>query len=424
MRLEVPGSGVAGTNPVGWDYYLYESGGTYYAVSNGGITTSDADFVTLFASVLAANKSYLLGEGTFSVAAGGIVVSGVNGVRLEGINEYSTILEAAAACPDGVLNVRSDNVVVRNLTVDGNAKATTVGLSVGSTGDESTHAYHGTYEAIIIKDCTTAGLRSCDDVNYTNFVDIRCADSHVSYGLQFFGDDYSNYNSGQQTFVNCVFSGPDAAVIRTWTAGGTCKGIAFVGCDFQDGHSGVNQVDCTGMYNVLFDRCIFETSESGDASESQIRLDSYGVTFNCCSFAARAYGTTTFISNGHSYSAAGMGGYTFIGTKLYNYTVGDVMFSIDEGTIIGLSKESTHTGTTFSAGALAGCTIIGDNHPDATNLVSNFNTSLKIPYSSSAAASPPTLTVDGQIAIWHDSTNDKEYIIIMSDGETVKVELT
>jgi len=414
---------VAGGSVGGWDYYVYRTGATYYALNNHtGVITNDGDFVTLMLTIMASNISILLaGDTTFSVAAGGLPIYDIDGMRLEGVNEYSTILEAAGVCGTGVVDVRGDNVVLRNFTIDGNAKATTVGLAVGSQGNEARHAYHGTYEALIIKDCTTAGIRSCDDVNYTNFVDIRCADSHTTYGLEFYGDDFSDYNSGQQTFINCVISGPTAAVRRNWTASGTCKGIAFVGCDFQDGHLGDYQVNCTGIYNLLFDRCIFETATNGDAAVSQIKLDSYGVVFNCCSFAFRGLGTTTFFTNDHNYAAAGRGGYVFVGCKTFNYHLNDIVFDIDEGTVVGLSKEDDHAGTTYTAQALAGMHIIGDDHADS-GAVNRFVTSLQIPYSASIAASPPTLTYDGEIRIWHDSTNDKEYIMIRSDGETVKIE--
>lgn len=440
----------AGTSPVSYewatpsasasyvgpfDYYVYKSGATYYArnCQTGAEDYSNANFVTLMGSVLTAVPDAaieLAANTTFSVAAGGLPLYGNHGVRLCGASEYTTVIQASGSCSTGVVDVRSANAVIQNLTIDGNAQSTTVGLSVGSIGGDGRYAYHSSFQNLRVEGCSTAGIQLWDDCNYIDFTNIKCQDDHSGYGLEFRGDASSDYNSGQITFYNCVISGPLGAVRRSWTAGGTMKGVAFYGCDFQDGHSGTYQVDCTGIYNILFSRCIFEVATNGKASTSQIRLNGYNQVFDTCSFAFRdVTGSITFVTNGTSYASALNAGYTFIAPKFYNMRNGptyyDVAFNIGGGTIICPSREACDSGSNYySATTLANCTIFDPNNIEGVGVnrvKGSMNQTGSLYINSNLSLSDPG-TSTGKVArddgSWVQDVSDEFKYIVYKSGTT------
>ena len=106
-----------------------------------------------------------------------------------------------------------------------------------------------------------------------------------------------------------------------------------------------------------------------------------------------------------------------------------------DSSAIGVHIESSTgdliVGTQMAGGVLvdalagAGSTILSEATVTNNGLARVITTtSTPVRYVSSAAASPPALSVNGEVVVWWDETNSKSYLMIRAHGATTKVECT
>ena len=114
----------------------------------------------------------------------------------------------------------------------------------------------------------------------------------------------------------------------------------------------------------------------------------------------------------------------------YSCTLGMDLTGVNNCAITGNSFANCTADLTTASGT--GSTLTGNSFKNTCSIAGTFrkagnpSATTVIPdalyYLASAAASPPTLSQDGEILIWRDTTNNKSYIMIRANGATVKIE--
>jgi hypothetical protein len=117
----------------------------------------------------------------------------------------------------------------------------------------------------------------------------------------------------------------------------------------------------------------------------------------------------------------------FTGCNFDYWGAGEVAFASDDPTLVINPGQKSFNGTMVGG---AGINIINVDSPygATTSIMKSFwdctFAGVGLRYVSSVVGSPPTLATNGEVVVWHDSTNNKEYLMIRSNGVTKKVECT
>ena len=247
-----------------------------------------------------------------------------------------------------------------------------------------------------------------DDLTfYNSFTNIRANTGILGYGVRFNDNTGAVDDNGQTLFLNCNFSAGAGAVKRIVVAA-TRHRILFARCGFQSGSSSAYVVDLSYTNNTTILNCDFELYSTVPTGGAFLHIASNGVNVIGCNFsnsvAARPLDVVKI--------DGGFYGNTFVGNTT-EYTPAGSYFYNSSAAAVFINNYVAGGGSTF--GSSVGANVV-ELHGGITGA--------KIPYLSSAAASPPALTANGQLCEWRDTTNNKSYLVAYINAAQVMVELS
>ena len=408
------------------DYVVYKSGSTYYA-QNGStyaIDYSNTSFKTLMDNLY--GKVVHLRSGTYTLSVEldmGDSPDWENTV-IKGAGEKNTIIMNTGN--HIAFHVRANNIYITDLTIDSSAGgAASVGIKVGPDPGENGSAYMCHFENLEIMDFSNysaAAMRFADQWYYISVINVRMM-TYNGCAVDFCQKSGATGDNGQTCFIDCEMSGMYNAVARS-QKNSTCHRITFIRCGFMDAHDGDYIFDALGIHELLLLNCDFETNSSAYPAVSILRTGGDGQVFDACLFYARNKTTCVGVVSASSYGHTGV---VFTGCNFDYWGAGEVAFASDDPTLVLNPGEKSFNGTMVGG---AGINIINVDSPygGTTSILRSFfnctYAGIGTRYVSSAAASPPTLATNGEVVVWHDSMNNKEYLMIRSNGVTKKVECT
>jgi len=217
---------------------------------------------------------------------------------------------------------------------------------------------------------------------------------------------------GQFTFIDCEFSGSDNNVIRGDIPTGILHRLLFAGCRVflpYNHTAGTYGVDLTGIGESTWVQCDFEGAYVGNP---MVKLCGSDHTFHGCQFRCSPVDGYTILSHATAYGAPDG---KFIACR----------FELNAG---GTGYVST---STTIPDVFIGCSLNYGNWGMPTSPLKGFgNRGRSFPFSGGAAryvvsaGVAPTLTDNGDLVVWHDTTAGKHYLMVQSDGVTKSVEVT
>ncbi|MDD2679080.1 MAG: hypothetical protein PHS81_04320, partial [Candidatus Nanoarchaeia archaeon] len=304
-------------------YIVYVSGGTYYAQSmdDGDIDYSNADFQALIAAILTGVPGAVIyiRPGTYSVPANGLQIygSGNNFCILEGAGEGKTILQATGSCPYGVIDARAFNVQVRDMTINGNSQASTIGLAMGNVPGDGYVGYCSSAERLTIQNCTLDALRFRDQLYYAVARDIRALVGNV-YGITFDTSGGAAGDNGQSLIENCEVSATSGA-LRRITGSATEHRIKLHRSQFAG--AGTYIVDLYGFSQIKLDTVDIEVS--GVVTTAMMRVSGRNVSLDTILFANNGSSIQGIVDS----NAYGSDMWSAKNVDFYNFPAGTYGFS-------------------------------------------------------------------------------------------------
>lgn len=365
--------------------------GTISWAAGGGTTAIDnvvfaSDYATLDLALAASvdvEKTLVLNK-SFTVAATRAITTDNATIIGTGRGYNATyghaVITASQAITEGVLDIRADGVTLQGFTIDCASKAGTVGIQVGNVSDTTANSTRcGLIRDVEVLNAPASGMRFGDDVDYWMIDRCRLMTGHY-YAVHFDPGANSAYDNGHVYFQGCEMSGTEGSVAYTAAGSGYHRGW-FIGCHFNDGHSGTWMVQMPSEWAIF--GCDFEINPAGMPSSGILAMDRYGQSCSSSWF-----------------SCGNLAGSVIVGSTSYDpyITWGNTMNNGNNAATIG------YDGT--------GARFIGQESTIFTNWAAGtkFDGTIgTINYYSQAAQ--PTLTFNGEIAIWHDTDDNKIYLV-------------
>jgi len=315
--------------------------------------------------------------------------------KIFGIGRGVVTITGDSAAP--VLDIRARGCEVRDLTIDGDNTSADC-LKWGSIVGDSLTAVESRASNLELMNSTTNAFHLVDMMWYCSFDHIRMQTGHGGRGVYF--DDVAGAlgDNGQTLFSDCEISSGNTCISRNGI-GGTRHRICFLRCGIILNNAVSYAADTYLMGNTGFINCDFE---GASPTVAHLALRSYGAHAICCNFSVAAYGNAC-IEGLEIY-----GPYTTIGNEFGGTNASAVAFSCSGATCIFTGAENTNW--TNWAGV--------HFNPDATARRGPRG----IRYYSQSAQ--PTHDENGELVIWHDTDDNKIYLVARGNGGDKKVELT
>jgi hypothetical protein len=411
------------------DYVIYKSGSTYYAQNGSTFATdySSTSFYTVMNSVLAAGARLIeLRSGTYTLDTTGLTITEY-GTHIRGAGRGATIITTTADID--AITVRGAggymNCLIEDMTLDhtGTTDDTNFALVLDSS------PFHTTIRNIEIKNyngTTGGGVKLRTNAFYLSFEHILMFDS-VSNGFTVWNDAEAEGDNGQTTYIDCQLSCRlDNFKRNPMSASGSHR-HRFYGCGiYLPWGAGTYAVDLKGLTEVAFYGCDFE---GDNAAQSWARIEGGTISFHGCWFFGQ--NTAGFLGFNNTHVNFDTQGVTFHACYFYMY---DATCSVihPRSTINFFGCYKNPSTAAWKAPAaddnlinLFGCYSGSTSVSTVADHIFNCSAGgLAARYVSSAVDSPPTLATNGEVVVWHDSTNNKEYLMIRSNGATFKAEFT
>lgn len=357
------------------------------------------DYANLQAAVDAAKGQHLVLDANINVATAAVLGdSSYNCTRISGVARASITITATASIPEGVFQVRADNVTFDDFTIDCNNQTNTVGIQYGRTATNATgHCYKTLVRDVTVLNATGAAMRLGEYTDYLTIDHCRMMDGNVKCIDLVPGNFGGTYNNGHVYIVGgCELSGTNSCISYTAAGGGFTRCIAM-DSHFNDSHLGTWMVQWGSICYCI--GCDFETNAGGIPSSGIIAFDRYGQGCINCFFSCGNLSSGYVVNASSSYSP-----YIFEGCYIDNPGTGMTLFQGSGAHLIGANMTvltNTHSATIWGSGIITGY----------------------MPHTVTAGTAP-TMRGNGDVQLWHDTSAGKYYLVAQVDGVAKKVELT
>jgi len=285
-----------------------------------------------------------------------------------------------------VLDIRARGCEVRDLTVDADNTSADC-IKWGSVAGDGLTAYESRASNLELLNSTTNALHITDQTYYCSFEHIRMQTGHAGKGIYF--DDAAGGvgDNGQTLFSDCEISSHEACVSRNGAAA-TRSRITFLRCGFILSGAHAYAVDTYLMPGTCLINCDFE---GASPTSAHLRMGSYSVAAINCLFSLGA-GDNVCIEGHSTYGPYVTLGCDFGGTN---------------------AAATAFKGTCTFVGAESSCWTnwAGIHYDSAANTKRG---PFAIRYYSQAAQ--PALVDNGEVVIWHDTDDNKIYLVARGNG--------